>query len=120
DGKCAIDLTQTSYPSHERDINIFSAAFIIRQECLEKAAPPWGGAANAMGDERNLGLVVKAYTPPLTRCEGAPPARRPNHEACQTIINSIMQASMAKINFAAVGVPVQSESVERLPLPLVA
>lgn len=31
-----------------------------------------------------------------------------------------MQASMAKINFAAVGVPVQSEPVERLPLPLIA
>lgn len=72
------------------------------------------------GDEGNLNVSVQAYTPPFTKCEGAPPARRPNHEACQTIINIIMKASTVKTTFAAFGVPIQREPVERLPQTFVA
>ncbi|KAL8861790.1 MAG: hypothetical protein Q9178_001659 [Gyalolechia marmorata] len=71
-------------------------------------------------DEGNLNILVQAYTPPFTRCERASPVRRPNHEACQTIINSMMKASTETTTFAAVGVPVQRGPVERLPQTLVA
>ncbi|KAL8846862.1 MAG: hypothetical protein Q9221_008061 [Calogaya cf. arnoldii] len=137
DGKCIIDIKQDSYPSHELDFNLYSAAFIIRQECLEKAEPPWGGVGFRMGEtvhadsdnakqlnsmpgeEGNLNLTIQAYIPPFTRCEGAPPARRPNHEACQKIINNIMKASTARTTFAVGGFPVP-EPVERLPQTLAA
>ncbi|CAL8580484.1 hypothetical protein XPA_006205 [Xanthoria parietina] len=120
DGKCIIDVTQTSFPSHERDINMVGAATVIRQECLEKAQPPWGGYGHALGDEGNLNISVAAYTPPYVKCEGAPPARRPNHEACQRIIDLTMKASTARATFAAQGVPLPGQAVERLPQALVA
>lgn len=72
------------------------------------------------GDEGNLNISVAAYTPPYVKCEGAPPARRPNHEACQRIIDLTMKASTARASFAAQGVPVPGQAVERLPQALVA
>ena len=52
DGKCMIDLSQTSYPSHVNDMNLFAAGTIIQSQCVEKGSPstpPWGGQAVDIG-----------------------------------------------------------------------
>lgn len=40
DGKCIIDLTQTSFPSHVRYNELIAAGWIIQQECIEKDVTP--------------------------------------------------------------------------------
>ena len=54
-------------------------------------------------DEGNLQLKVQAYTPPFIRCTGAPPASRPDTNACQGILDT-MKASTGQTTFGAVGI----------------
>ena len=49
DGKCILDLTQSSVPSHARPIEVIAGASIIQSECVDKALPPYGGQAIDMG-----------------------------------------------------------------------
>ena len=40
DGKCIIDYTQTSSPSHVLNGDLLAAGLIIQQECIDKDVPP--------------------------------------------------------------------------------
>ncbi|KAL6721796.1 hypothetical protein ACLMJK_000901 [Lecanora helva] len=119
DGKCVADITQRGLPpiSHVNDMDIFSAATIIFETCVEENPQtpiPWGGESIQMSDEGNLQVIVQAYKPPFIRCAGAPPTSRPDSNACKTILDS-MKATTGLTKFGAVGV----EGIEeQLPMVL--
>lgn len=49
DGKCIIDYTQTSSPSHIRPADILAAGEIAQEQCVETGPPPFGGQASRLG-----------------------------------------------------------------------
>ncbi|CAF9924093.1 MAG: hypothetical protein ALECFALPRED_002678 [Alectoria fallacina] len=75
DGKCIIDYTQTSYPSHVRPGNILAAGEITQKQCVETGPPPYGGQASNLGVKANFLVTVRSYRPPIIRCREAPPAQ---------------------------------------------
>ena len=59
DGKCIVDYTQTSYPSHVRLGDILGAGEIMQTQCVESGPPPFGGQASNMGkaSSAHIGVV---------------------------------------------------------------
>lgn len=98
DGKCIIDYTQTSSPSHVRPADIFAAGQITQAQCVETGPPPFGGQATNLGLERNFVMTLRSYVPPFIKCRESPPAQQPVTEACATIL-STMQATEERVVF---------------------
>ncbi|KAL9595502.1 MAG: hypothetical protein Q9219_006400 [cf. Caloplaca sp. 3 TL-2023] len=103
DGTCIIDITQSSYPSHERDFNLWTAANIIASDCINSGSPPWGGIAFQMGQEANLNMSMKAYRPYFTRCDRTPAGLRPTSKGCQSVLDT-MRATTEPTRFGKAGV----------------
>ncbi|CAD6588144.1 MAG: hypothetical protein ASARMPRED_003407 [Alectoria sarmentosa] len=110
DGKCIVDYTQTSYPSHVRLGDILGAGEIMQTQCVESGPPPFGGQASNMGKassahigvEENFLVTVRSNRPPLIKCREAAPAQEPVSEACASILNT-MNATEEKVIFGPAG-----------------